>query len=58
VPSEVVDYVANQLDIPDASCLNAYMERKQTRFEHQWEIAREYGWRDCAEVEEELTRLG
>ena len=56
VPTEVVDYVAKQLDIADASCVKAYLEREKTRFEHQWEIAREYGWRDFAEVEEELIR--
>ena len=43
VPTKVVDYVAKQLDIADASCVKAYLEREKTRFEHQWEIAREYG---------------
>jgi hypothetical protein len=56
VPTEVVDYVAKQLEIADPSCVKAYLEREKTRFEHQWEIAREYGWRDFAEVEQELTR--
>lgn len=27
---------------------------RRPRFEHQWEIAREYGWRSFADVEEEL----
>ncbi|HEV2450757.1 MAG TPA: DUF4158 domain-containing protein, partial [Streptosporangiaceae bacterium] len=39
VPTEVVDYLAEQLAIPDPSCLKAYMGREKTRFEHQWEIA-------------------
>ncbi|HYR64446.1 MAG TPA: DUF4158 domain-containing protein, partial [Actinomycetota bacterium] len=56
VPTEAVDYVASQLEIPDASCVKAYLERKQTRFEHQWEIAREYRWRDFGDVEDELIR--
>ncbi|MEA2589343.1 MAG: hypothetical protein QOH66_2270 [Actinomycetota bacterium] len=43
VPTEVVDYLAEQLGISDPSCLKAYMGREKTRFEHQWEIAREYG---------------
>jgi TnpA family transposase len=38
VPTEVVDYVAEQLGISDPSCLKAYMGREKTRFEHQWEI--------------------
>jgi hypothetical protein len=56
VPTEVVDYLAGQLGIPDASCVKAYLEREKTRFEHQWELAREYGWRNFADAEEELAR--
>ena len=56
VPAEVVDYLAEQLAIPDPSCLKAYIGREKTRFEHQWEIAREYGWRDVADAEGELAR--
>jgi TnpA family transposase len=56
VPTEVVDYVAEQLGISDPSCLKAYMGREKTRFEHQWEIAREDDWRDFADAEDELVR--
>ncbi len=56
VPIELVGYLAGQLEIADASCVKAYLERQKTRFEHQWEIAREYGWRSFADVEDELTR--
>ena len=56
VPTEVVDYLAEQLGISDPSCLKAYIGREKTRFEHQWEIAREYGWRDFADAENELAR--
>lgn len=56
VPTVVVDYLASQLGIADASCVKAYLEREKTRFEHQWGIAREYGWRSFADVEEELAR--
>jgi len=55
VPVEVGDYIAEQLDLA-ASCLAAYAEREKTRLEHQWEIAREYGYRDFVEVEVELAR--
>ncbi|HWD08492.1 MAG TPA: DUF4158 domain-containing protein [Actinomycetota bacterium] len=56
MPTEVVDYLAEQLGIADPSCLKAYMGREQTRFEHQWEIAREDDWRDFADAEDELVR--
>jgi Domain of unknown function (DUF4158) len=50
VPEEVGDCIAAQLDIT-ASCLVTYAEREKTRLEHQWEIAREFGYRDFGEVE-------
>ena len=56
VPTAVVDYVAGQLAIADASCLKAYAGRAKTRLEHQWEIGREYGYRDFASAEAELSR--
>lgn len=34
----------------------AYAGREKTRLEHEWKIAREYGYRDFASVEKELTR--
>jgi TnpA family transposase len=56
VPTVVLDYVAEQLGIADASQVKAYMEREKTRFEHQWEIVREYRWQDFTAVQAELTR--
>ncbi|MEO7836436.1 MAG: DUF4158 domain-containing protein, partial [Acidimicrobiales bacterium] len=56
VPTAVSAYVAGQLEIADPSCVKAYLEREKTRFEHQWVIAEEYGWRSFADVEAELTR--
>ncbi|MDP8901137.1 MAG: DUF4158 domain-containing protein [Actinomycetota bacterium] len=55
VPSEVTTYVADQLGIADASCVKGYLEREKTRFEHQWVIAEEYGWRSFANAEDELA---
>ncbi|MDQ2897459.1 MAG: Tn3 family transposase, partial [Actinomycetota bacterium] len=56
VPVVAVDFVAEQLGIADRSCLVAYAGREKTRLEHEWKIAREYGYRDFASVEKELTR--
>lgn len=51
VPTEAVDSLAEQLGVADPSCLKAYGEREKTRLEHQWEIAREFGYRDFPAVE-------
>ncbi|MGX6606583.1 Tn3 family transposase [Micromonosporaceae bacterium Da 78-11] len=56
VPTGVLDYVAEQLGMADASQAKAYVEREKTRFEHQWEIIREYRWQDFTPVQAELTR--
>ncbi|WP_326969038.1 Tn3 family transposase [Arthrobacter sp. CG_A4] len=56
VPTEAVDFLAEQLGVADPSCLKAYGEREKTRLEHQWEIAREFGYRDFPAVEAELVR--
>lgn len=55
VPPELVDYLADQLDIDDLTVLPEYLERRKTRFEHQAEIAQAYGLRSFAEVEPELV---
>jgi hypothetical protein len=55
VPTVVVDYVAEQLGIADASCIKAYGERPKTAYEHAWEIQRALGYRDFAEAEQELA---
>jgi TnpA family transposase len=44
VPTVVVDYVASQIGVADPSCVKAYLERKQTRYDHQDEICQAYGY--------------
>jgi hypothetical protein len=56
VPTEAVDVLAEQLGVTDPSRLKAYGEREKSRLEHQWEIAREFGYRDFPAVEAELVR--
>lgn len=55
VPPELVDYLAEQLDIDDPSCVKRYTDRRETRFEHAREIQQEYGLIAFSEVESELT---
>lgn len=55
VPSVVVEYLAGQLDIEDASCVKGYLKRDQTRLEHRWEISQVDGWHDFAEFREALA---
>ncbi len=52
--SVVLDYLASQLEIEDASCVARYVERRTTRFEHAEEIKRARGLRDFGEVAGEL----
>jgi Domain of unknown function (DUF4158) len=54
VPPGVPAFVAEQLGIPDPSCLQSYAERPKTAYEHQWEIRRKCGYRDFAAGEAEL----
>ncbi len=56
VPTPVMDYLAAQLQIEDASSVKRYLERRNTRFEHQAEIARVYGYRDYGAAEGEFLR--
>jgi hypothetical protein len=56
VPAGVVAYVAAQVGAGDASCLDGYIRRRATRFEHAAEIVAEYGYRDFATAEKELTQ--
>ncbi len=46
VPAEVVDYLAGQLRIADASAVKRYAERQSTQWEHAAEIRQAYGYRD------------
>lgn len=54
VPGVVLDFVAEQLGIADASQVKKYTERTKTRFDHQWEIRRSYGLAEFVSVEAEL----
>src|SRR5664279_1589071 len=54
VPVVVLDFVAEQLNIADPSCVKRYTERAKTRFDHQWEIRRVCGLTEFAAVEAEL----
>lgn len=53
-PAEVVDYLAEQLDIGDASVLKAYGERENTRLEHVRELRRVLEYKEFAEAEADL----
>ncbi|MCL6735245.1 DUF4158 domain-containing protein [Streptomyces neyagawaensis] len=55
VPAEVAEYLAEQLEIADASCLKLYGERDGTARTHAGEIQESGGCRDFAEVREELV---
>ena len=44
VPWSVVDCVAVQLDVADASVITRYTEREKTAYEHAWEIRDGYGY--------------
>ena len=54
VPGGVVEYLAEQLDVAAAS-MATYTQREKTRLEHQWEIARQVGYRDFVDAETELA---
>lgn len=54
VPAEVVDHLAERLDIADASVLKAYGERENTRLEHVRELRRVLEYQEFAEAEAEL----
>jgi hypothetical protein len=44
VPWPVVEYLAEQLDIADPSCVKRYTERKMTPYDHAWEIEQAFGY--------------
>ena len=46
VPAVVVDYLAMQLKVADASSVKGYAERQSTQWEHAAEIRQAYGYRD------------
>ena len=49
VPQEVIDYLASQLEIEKVSCLEKYLLRSNTRWEHTLTIKKHYGYRDFSE---------
>ena len=46
VPPNVIDYLAQQLGVPNTSRLSAYLDRETTRWEHADIIQRHYGYQD------------
>ena len=55
-PTEVLDYLAEQLDIADPSCVKAYRVREMTRIGHAREIRLAYGFVEFTEMQDELVR--
>jgi hypothetical protein len=45
VPWPAVEFLAEQLEIVNASCVKKYVQRPQTPYEHAWEIRDRYGYR-------------
>ncbi|MEU9065074.1 DUF4158 domain-containing protein [Streptomyces sp. NPDC048430] len=44
VPWPVVEHLAVQLGVEDPSCVKRYTERRQTLYDHAWEIRDAYGY--------------
>jgi hypothetical protein len=55
-PTNAIDYLAEQLDIDDASCIKKYLTRRNTHFEHAAEIAAADDYKNFAEAEKDLVR--
>jgi TnpA family transposase len=55
VPTDVLDYIGQQLEVSDPSCVKRYMERPPTRFGHAEEIRSVLGLTDFRDAEAELT---
>ena len=55
VPAVVLDDVSAQLGIADPSCVKAYSQRVNTKWEHQREIRQRAGWRGYGEGSAELA---
>ncbi|SCE34812.1 protein of unknown function, partial [Streptomyces sp. SolWspMP-5a-2] len=47
----MVEHLAAQFDIEDASVVKRYTERPKTAYEHAWEIRDAYEYRECDDVE-------
>ncbi|WP_436763307.1 DUF4158 domain-containing protein [Streptosporangium sp. V21-05] len=55
VPGAVLEFMAGQLGIEDASQVKRYAERRETPFDHQRDIRRAYGWKDFTDVDGEFA---
>jgi hypothetical protein len=55
VPTEVLDYLAGQLQIADPSCVKKYGQRQQTHLDHASMIRKALGLTDFAQAEAELA---
>ncbi|MFF5211064.1 DUF4158 domain-containing protein [Streptosporangium sp. NPDC000396] len=55
VPTEVIDSLAEQLGIQDASCLKKYAQREGTHREHAGQIQKIFGLKDFADCEGEFV---
>jgi len=51
VPTPIVDFLAEQLGITDASCIKQYAARPATQWEHAAEIRTEFGYRNFSDPE-------
>ncbi|MFC8277113.1 Tn3 family transposase [Streptomyces sp. NPDC057271] len=51
VPWSVVEHLAAQLGIEDPSCVKRYAERRQTLYDHAWEIRDAYGYHPYVDPE-------
>ena len=56
VPAGVVRFVAEQLG-EDRAQFPGYAARRQTAYEHAWEIRDTYGYREFADGEDELREF-
>ncbi|HXA62096.1 MAG TPA: DUF4158 domain-containing protein, partial [Streptosporangiaceae bacterium] len=55
VPTAVIDFLAEQVGVADASCLKLYAQREQTHREHAGKIQKALKLKDFAQVEAELS---
>ena len=56
VPVVVLERLADQMEIPDPSCVKRYTERRTTPFDHREEIKAAYGLREFPDAEAEFAR--
>ncbi|WP_171069424.1 DUF4158 domain-containing protein [Actinomadura geliboluensis] len=54
VPTVVLDFVAEQLEVADPSAVKRYTGRAKTKLDHQWEIRRVHGLKEFTAAEAEL----